>query len=58
MMVVAYLAIALLFAIVFTIEVIAPASKSDCDRRWMILAGCMNVGQAAAALAAGHVFGD
>lgn len=58
MMVFAYLAIALLFALIFTVEVIAPASKSHCDRRWMILAGSLNIVQAAAALATGHLFGD
>lgn len=33
-----YPVIALLFVGIFTREVIAPASRNDCDRRWLILA--------------------
>lgn len=51
-----YTLIVLAFAVIFTIEVIAPASRAHCDRRWMMLAGALNLTQMGAALAAGHLF--
>lgn len=51
-----YIAIGVAFAALFTREVIAPASKSNCDNRWLILAGAVNLGQMAAALVAGYLF--
>ncbi len=51
-----YLTIFLILVSVFTLEVIAPASKNNCDRRWLILASSINTLQIAVALAAGHFF--
>ncbi|KZN31802.1 sterol desaturase family protein [Pseudoalteromonas luteoviolacea] len=44
------------FVCVFTLEVIAPASKNTCDRRWLILASCISLIQSVAAIGAGFVF--
>jgi sterol desaturase/sphingolipid hydroxylase (fatty acid hydroxylase superfamily) len=44
------------FTIIFTIEVIAPASKSSCNKRWLIIAGIMNIMQLISSLAVGHFF--
>lgn len=41
---------------VFTLEVIAPASKNHCDRRWMILASSISLFQSIITVAAGLVF--
>lgn len=48
--------IGLVFVALFTREVIAPASKASCDRRWLRIAGAVNVAQACAALLVGFVF--
>lgn len=50
--------IVLTFVGVFTREVIAPASKAHCDRRWMIMATAINITQATAALGAGWLFAE
>lgn len=44
------------FMCVFTLEVIAPASKNNCDRRWMILASCISLLQFIVAVTAGLIF--
>ncbi|MFC3151304.1 sterol desaturase family protein [Litoribrevibacter euphylliae] len=44
------------FLCVFTLEVIAPASKNHCDRRWMILASAISLFQSAITIGAGLVF--
>ncbi|MDO5625825.1 MAG: sterol desaturase family protein [Pseudomonadota bacterium] len=51
-----YPVIALVFVAIFTREVIAPASKNLCDRRWLILASCMGVLTVATTLGLGYVF--
>src|SRR5574343_555469 len=51
-----YFAIGLVFVAIFTREVIAPASRSLCDNRWLILAGAVNLAQMSAAIVAGLVF--
>jgi sterol desaturase/sphingolipid hydroxylase (fatty acid hydroxylase superfamily) len=50
--------IGLVFIAFFTREVIAPASKASCDRRWLRMAGAVNNAQAIAALAVGLIFED
>ena len=44
------------FICVFTLEVIVPASKNDCDRRWLILASSISLFQTVFVLIAGFVF--
>ena len=46
------------FVCVFTLEVIAPASKNNCDKRWLILASSLSVFQTASTLVAGWLFID
>ena len=58
MTVLVYFVIMLAFTVVFTLEVIAPASGAHCDRRWMILAGVLNLVQIGFTLLAGIVFRD
>ncbi|HEY1182024.1 MAG TPA: sterol desaturase family protein [Rhodocyclaceae bacterium] len=53
-MLLAYLAIFLAFVVVFTREVIAPASRASCDKRWLRMAGTINFLQMSAAVAAGY----
>jgi sterol desaturase/sphingolipid hydroxylase (fatty acid hydroxylase superfamily) len=53
---IAYTLVFVAFAVIFTIEVIVPASRANCDRRWMILAGALNLTQMVAALVAGYLF--
>ena len=48
-----YPVIALLFVGIFTREVIAPASRNPCDRRWMILATVVGALGIASAIVAG-----
>ena len=50
------LVIITVFLCVFTLEVIAPASKSICDRRWMILASGISVFQSVTTIGAGILF--
>ena len=52
----AYIIILCVFAVLFTVEVIAPASKNTCDRRWQIYASSLGMANAAATLAAGLIF--
>lgn len=51
-----YLVVAFAFALIFTREVIAPASGASCDRRWQILSTTLNVAQATAVLLVGMLF--
>ena len=44
------------FLCVFTLEVIAPASKNHCDRRWMILASGISLFQSITTIGAGLIF--
>lgn len=44
------------FSVIFTREVIAPASGSTCDKRWRIYAGALNAANLAAVVAAGFLF--
>ncbi|TMP25958.1 fatty acid hydroxylase [Pseudoalteromonas rubra] len=46
------------FICVFTMEVIAPASKNSCDRRWMILASGISLFQSISTVGAGLIFVD
>lgn len=48
----------IVFVGVFTIEVIAPASGNDCDKRWQIYAGGISAFQMVVTLAAGWIFRD
>lgn len=41
------------FIVLFTREVIAPASNSSCDKRWLRMAGAVNLGQMLAAVSIG-----
>lgn len=52
----AYFVTLLVFVILFTFEVIAPASGNDCDRRWQIYASSISALQLGVALFAGWVF--
>ncbi len=49
-------AILIIFIIIFTREVIAPASKAHCDRRWQLLASAINGLQLIFALGVGFIF--
>lgn len=51
-----YPAILLFFILVFVREVLAPASRNTCDRRWLIMAGAINLMQMGSALLAGWLF--
>ena len=53
-----YPVIAVLFAAVFTREVIAPASRNACDKRWQFLAGGLTLTTLATTVAVGYVFSD
>ncbi|KID55946.1 fatty acid hydroxylase [Pseudoalteromonas luteoviolacea] len=52
------LIITVTFIGVFTLEVIAPASKNNCDRRWLILASGLSFFQSMCAIGAGLIFTD
>lgn len=53
----AYPVIALLFVGIFCREVIAPASRNDCDHRWLILSAALGVATVVVTLGMGYVFG-
>ena len=53
---VAYPLLALLFVALFTREVIAPASRNHCDRRWLIMSSVIGVVTLAITLVIGHAF--
>ncbi|MDO1559698.1 sterol desaturase family protein [Brevundimonas sp. 2R-24] len=44
------------FCVIFTREVIAPASRASCDKRWRFYAGALNVVNLVAVVAAGVIF--
>lgn len=44
------------FTVIFTREVIAPASGASCDRRWRLYAGALNGANLVAVVAAGYLF--
>lgn len=44
------------FAVIFTREVIAPASQATCDKRWRIYAGSINAANFVVVCAAGFLF--
>lgn len=44
------------FTVVFTREVIAPASGASCDKRWRLYAGTLNLANLVAVVAAGNLF--
>lgn len=44
------------FAVIFTREVIAPASGAGCDKRWRLYAGALNAANLVAVVAAGYLF--
>jgi sterol desaturase/sphingolipid hydroxylase (fatty acid hydroxylase superfamily) len=44
------------FSLIFTREVIAPASGASCDRRWRLYAGALNATNLLAVVAAGFLF--
>ena len=45
-----------LFSIIFTREVIAPASGATCDKRWQIIASALNASNFIVVIAAGFLF--
>ena len=45
-----------LFTLLFTREVVAPASGASCDKRWRIYAGGINLANVVIVVLAGHVF--
>ncbi|BEU98200.1 hypothetical protein ACDW_39050 [Acidovorax sp. DW039] len=53
----AYPVIALLFVGIFCREVIAPASRNDCDHRWLILSTALGLATVVVTLGMGYVFG-
>lgn len=48
--------LALLFVGIFCREVIAPASRNDCDRRWLILAASLGAATVVITLGVGYLF--
>lgn len=56
MLFVAYFVTLAVFALVFTREVILPASRATCDKRWRIYAGSLNAVNLVAVVAAGFLF--
>lgn len=53
-----YPIIALLFVGIFTHEVIAPASRNHCDRRWLIMATLLGAATVGVTLTLGYVLAD
>ena len=51
-----YLLLGAVFVLIFTREVIAPASGASCDRRWQVLASVLNLLQVTGVLLAGFLF--
>ncbi|NEX92293.1 sterol desaturase family protein [Caulobacter sp. 17J65-9] len=56
MLFVAYFVTFAVFSVIFTREVIAPASGASCDKRWRIYAGALNAANLVAVVAAGFLF--
>lgn len=53
-----FISIFIIFVLAFTMEVITPASKNTCDRRWLILASALSLLQIGGTLLAGWLFTD
>lgn len=53
-----YPLIAILFVAVFTREVIAPASKNTCNKRWQILAASVGASTLATTIGIGYIFSN
>lgn len=58
MIILAYFVILIAFVVIFTTEVICPASGASCDKRWQIYAGVVNIISVASVLLAGVFFED
>lgn len=56
MLLAVYLATFALFSVIFTREVIAPASRASCDKRWRLYAGGLNAANFVVVVAAGVLF--
>jgi sterol desaturase/sphingolipid hydroxylase (fatty acid hydroxylase superfamily) len=56
MLMLVYLATFTIFSVIFTREVIAPASGASCDRRWRLYAGGLNAANFVVVVAAGLLF--
>lgn len=52
-----YPILALLFVGIFCREVIAPASRNNCDRRWLILSAALAIATVVTTLVVGYMFG-
>lgn len=52
-----YPLVALVFALIFTREVIAPASKNNCDRRWLVMASSLGGISLLCTIGVGYLFG-
>jgi len=55
---ISYPILLVLFTSIFTFEVIAPVSKNDCDRRWLIIASAIGMLQMIVSLGIGYIFKD
>lgn len=58
MEILSYPILLILFTFLFTIEVIAPVSKNECDQRWLIIASFIGFMQMFVSLGVGYVFKD
>ncbi len=58
MEILAYPILVILFTLLFTLEVIAPASKNHCNRRWLILSSAIGFFQMTVSLGVGIYFKD
>lgn len=56
MLILTYFTTFALFSVIFTREVIAPASRAGCDKRWRIYAGALNTLNLIVVVAAGFLF--
>ena len=58
MEILSYPILLILFTALFTLEVIAPVSKNNCDRRWLIIASVIGLFQMVISLLVGYLFRD
>ena len=58
MEILAYPLLIILFTFLFTLEVIVPASKNQCNKRWLILSGGIGLVQMTVSIGAGIYFKD
>lgn len=56
MLFVVYFVTLIAFSVIFTREVIGPASRASCDKRWRLYAGALNALNLVAVVAAGFLF--